>query len=102
MRFTQFFCAFFCSLLDRFEDGMKFSVEFTISDLTSRLQHRAAELAVKNNLREVLFPSQRSFPSQQTKPPQLRLDILVQLGPKVLRHLEKNMYCRLYTLCQFV
>uniref|UniRef100_A0A671WXZ2 RNA helicase n=1 Tax=Sparus aurata TaxID=8175 RepID=A0A671WXZ2_SPAAU len=58
--------SFHQELLDRFEDGMKFSVEFTISDLTLRLQHRAAELAVKNNLREVLFPSHRAFPSQQT------------------------------------
>ncbi|KAM8753806.1 putative helicase mov-10-B.1 isoform 4-T4 [Acanthopagrus schlegelii] len=57
-------------LLDRFEDGMKFSVEFTISDLTLRLQHRAAELAVKKKLQKVLFPPP-AFPSQQTELPQL-------------------------------
>ncbi|XP_073326374.1 putative helicase mov-10-B.1 [Pagrus major] len=60
-------------LLDRFEDGMKFSVEFSISRLTLRLQHRAVELAVKYDLRKVLFPSPHTFPSQQTELPQLRL-----------------------------
>ncbi|XP_036958527.1 putative helicase mov-10-B.1 isoform X2 [Acanthopagrus latus] len=59
-------------LLDRFEDGMKFSVEFTISDLTLRLQHRAAELAVEKKLQKVLFPP-HAFPSQQTELPRLRL-----------------------------
>uniref|UniRef100_A0A671WYN2 RNA helicase n=1 Tax=Sparus aurata TaxID=8175 RepID=A0A671WYN2_SPAAU len=80
--------SFHQELLDRFEDGMKFSVEFTISDLTLRLQHRAAELAVKNNLREVLFPSHRAFPSQQTKPPQLRLDILLERNPEQYRAVQ--------------
>ena len=98
MRFTHFFLAFVCRLLDRFEDGMKFSVEFTISDLTLRLQHRAAELAVEKKLQKVLFPP-RAFPSQQTELPRLRLEILVQLWPKVLRHVEKNV---LYVHCVYL
>lgn len=36
---------------------MKFDVEFTLSRLPLRLQHRAVELASKHQLEEVLFPS---------------------------------------------
>ena len=44
-------------LLDRFIDGMQFSVEFTVSRLPMRLQHRAAEMAKKHGLGGVLFPN---------------------------------------------
>lgn len=40
-----------------FVDGLKFDVEFTVSRLTTRLQQRAAELADRHNLGNVLFPS---------------------------------------------
>lgn len=36
---------------------MKFDVEFTLSRLPLRLQHRAVDLASKHQLEEVLFPS---------------------------------------------
>nr|XP_046252029.1 putative helicase mov-10-B.1 isoform X1 [Scatophagus argus] len=59
-------------LLDRFVDGMKFNIEFTISRLILRLQHRAAELAPQYRLEDVLFPAAPTS-SQQTELPQLRL-----------------------------
>ncbi|XP_076596549.1 LOW QUALITY PROTEIN: putative helicase mov-10-B.1 [Chaetodon auriga] len=68
-------------LLNCFVDDMKFSVEFTVTRLTLRLQHRAAELAVKRGLREVLFPAVPASTSQQTK-----LQKLVLFDSK----LEKN------------
>ncbi|XP_043977046.1 putative helicase mov-10-B.1 isoform X1 [Gambusia affinis] len=45
-------------LLDTFITDMKFDVEFTFNRLTMKLQHRAVDLAVKHNLKEVLFPSE--------------------------------------------
>uniref|UniRef100_A0A3P9P524 RNA helicase n=1 Tax=Poecilia reticulata TaxID=8081 RepID=A0A3P9P524_POERE len=45
-------------LLDTFIANMKFDVEFTFNRLTLKLQHRAVDLAVKHNLKEVLFPSE--------------------------------------------
>nr|XP_033773425.1 helicase MOV-10 isoform X2 [Geotrypetes seraphini] len=45
------------NLLKRFVDNMKFDVTFTFSRLPLRLQHRAVQLAVENNLKDVLFPS---------------------------------------------
>ena len=36
---------------------MKFDVEFTVNRFSLRLQHRAVDLAVKQRLEEVLFPS---------------------------------------------
>ncbi|XP_065103211.1 putative helicase mov-10-B.1 [Paramisgurnus dabryanus] len=44
-------------LLENFIDNMKFRVEFTVNRLPVKLQHRAVNLAVKHNLRDVLFPS---------------------------------------------
>ncbi|XP_035512110.1 putative helicase mov-10-B.1 [Morone saxatilis] len=61
------------ALLDRFIDGMEFNVEFTVNRVTLRLQHRAAELAVKYRLGKVLFPDAPAFPSQETELPKLRL-----------------------------
>lgn len=57
-------------LLCRFVDGMNFNVEFTVSRLTLRIQHRAAELATRHGLKEVLFPAAPAFP---TELPKLRL-----------------------------
>lgn len=56
---------------------MKFSVEFTINRLTLRLQHRAAELAAKYQLGNVLFPTAPAI-SSQTELPKLRLAMLKQ------------------------
>lgn len=36
---------------------MKFDVEFTVSRLTLKLQHRAVDLAEKHQLEELLFPT---------------------------------------------
>lgn len=36
---------------------MKFNVEFNISRLLLRLEHRAVELAVQGSLEKVLFPT---------------------------------------------
>ncbi|XP_041638997.1 putative helicase mov-10-B.1 isoform X2 [Cheilinus undulatus] len=44
--------------LQTFDSTMKFNVEFTISRLTLRLQHRAVDLAAKHQLNKVLFPSE--------------------------------------------
>uniref|UniRef100_A0A3Q3W9K6 RNA helicase n=1 Tax=Mola mola TaxID=94237 RepID=A0A3Q3W9K6_MOLML len=55
---------FSSQLLDFFVDNLKFNVEFTINRLTLRVQHRAAELAVKFRLGEVLFPAAPAFSSQ--------------------------------------
>ncbi|XP_056886470.1 putative helicase mov-10-B.1 [Takifugu flavidus] len=44
-------------LLQGFLCNMKFDVEFTLSRLPLRLQHRAVDLASKHQLEEVLFPS---------------------------------------------
>lgn len=54
---------------------------FTVNRLTLRLEHRAAELAVKRGLGEVLFPAVPASTSQQTK-----LQKLVLFDSK----LEKN------------
>lgn len=48
---------FSSELLNIFIKGMKFNIEFTINRLTLRIQHRAAEFAVKNKLGPVLFPT---------------------------------------------
>lgn len=44
-------------LLQIFIPNMKFDVEFTVNRFSLRLQHRAVDLAVKQRLEEVLFPS---------------------------------------------
>ncbi|XP_059904426.1 putative helicase mov-10-B.2 [Gadus macrocephalus] len=64
---------FSSKLLDRFIDGMQFSVEFTVSRLPMRLQHRAAEMAKKHGMGGVLFPN--GPPPLETDPklPSLRL-----------------------------
>ncbi|XP_023681367.1 putative helicase mov-10-B.1 isoform X2 [Paramormyrops kingsleyae] len=46
-------------LLRSFISNMRFNVEFTISRLLLRLQHRAVQLAEQTNLGEVLFPTGR-------------------------------------------
>ncbi|KAK7916467.1 hypothetical protein WMY93_012228 [Mugilogobius chulae] len=45
------------SLLQTFINKMKFDVEFTINRFPIKMQHRAVELAVKNKLGDVLFPT---------------------------------------------
>uniref|UniRef100_A0A3Q3WG00 RNA helicase n=1 Tax=Mola mola TaxID=94237 RepID=A0A3Q3WG00_MOLML len=69
---------FSSQLLDFFVDNLKFNVEFTINRLTLRVQHRAAELAVKFRLGEVLFPAAPAFSSQQTTLPELRLGMRLE------------------------
>lgn len=59
--------------LDRFEEDMKFHVKFSISRLLLRSQHRAAELAVKHDLWELLFPDTRPASLQPPRLPNLRL-----------------------------
>lgn len=44
-------------LLQSFVNNMKFNVEFTINRFPLKMQHRAVELAVKNQLGDVLFPN---------------------------------------------
>uniref|UniRef100_A0AAX7UQJ1 RNA helicase n=1 Tax=Astatotilapia calliptera TaxID=8154 RepID=A0AAX7UQJ1_ASTCA len=55
---------FSSQLVSRFVEGMKFSVEFTITRLTLRLQHRAAELASSYRLESVLFPAEPNMSFQ--------------------------------------
>ncbi|KAM3618064.1 uncharacterized protein V6R79_014760 [Siganus canaliculatus] len=59
-------------LLNHFVDGMKFNIEFTVNRLTVRVQHRAAELALQQNLREMLFPAAPPL-AHSTELPKLRL-----------------------------
>lgn len=60
---------------------MKFDVEFTVSRLTLKLQHRAVDLALKHQLEELLFPSGAaaetlSMPQLRSEHPQMhRLQI---------------------------
>uniref|UniRef100_A0AAX7TI72 RNA helicase n=1 Tax=Astatotilapia calliptera TaxID=8154 RepID=A0AAX7TI72_ASTCA len=72
---------FSSQLVSRFVEGMKFSVEFTITRLTLRLQHRAAELASSYRLESVLFPAEPNMSFQPKDLPNLRL---------FDRQLEKN------------
>lgn len=44
-------------LLQTFINNMRFNVEFTINRFPLMMQHRAVELAVKNRLEHVLFPT---------------------------------------------
>ncbi|KAJ0068634.1 hypothetical protein NL108_010303, partial [Boleophthalmus pectinirostris] len=44
-------------LLQMFINNMKFNVEFTINRFPLKMQHRAVELAVKNKLGDMLFPT---------------------------------------------
>ncbi|XP_041656201.1 putative helicase mov-10-B.2 [Cheilinus undulatus] len=78
-------------LLSRFVDGMKFNIEFTLNRLTMRVQHRAAELAAKYKLREVLFPSDDRLSSLQPELPRLRLhDSKLERNPeqyKAVQHI---------------
>ncbi|KAJ0023976.1 hypothetical protein NQD34_003875 [Periophthalmus magnuspinnatus] len=48
-------------LLQTFINNMKFNVEFTINRFPIKMQHRAVELAVKNKLGDVLFPTKASL-----------------------------------------
>ncbi|KAI3356934.1 hypothetical protein L3Q82_003576 [Scortum barcoo] len=73
---------FSSELLDIFFDGMEFSVEFILNRLTLLLQHRAAELAVKCRLGEVLFPAAPVF-SQPIKLHRLSLfDLKLEKNPE--------------------
>ncbi|XP_048873880.1 putative helicase mov-10-B.1 isoform X2 [Brienomyrus brachyistius] len=58
-------------LLRSFIINMKFNVQFTISRLLLRLQHRAVHLAVLTNLEKVLFPT--GYASENVPPLSLRL-----------------------------
>ncbi|CAJ1085150.1 putative helicase mov-10-B.1 isoform X1 [Xyrichtys novacula] len=82
---------FSSELMSRFIDGMKFHIEFTVNRLTVRVQHRAAELAAKYNLRNVLFPSAGSLSSLQPELPRLRLfDSKLERNPeqyKAVQHI---------------
>ncbi|XP_074537209.1 putative helicase mov-10-B.2 [Halichoeres trimaculatus] len=69
--------------LETFISNMKFDVEFTLSQLTLRLQHRAVELAVNHQLGEVLFPSRTAGADPPL--PELRM---------CNRQLEKNQQQR--------
>ncbi|KAE8293494.1 putative helicase mov-10-B.2 [Larimichthys crocea] len=81
VQFDSVKLGFSSELLSRFIDGMKFSVEFTVNQLTLRVQHRAAELAVARELGEVLFPAApASLPPEL---PKLRLfDIKLERNPE--------------------
>ncbi|KAG7477792.1 hypothetical protein MATL_G00073410 [Megalops atlanticus] len=70
-------------LLQNFISNMKFDVEFTISRLPLKLQHRAVELAVKHHLGEVLFPT--GAVSRDTPLPTAKLQLSL-----FDRKLEKN------------
>lgn len=50
---------------------MRFSVEFVFNRLILRLQHRAAEMAVKHGLKRVLFPAEGSVPAGSVELPDL-------------------------------
>lgn len=65
------FCAFVCRLMDHWVENMKFHIEFTINRLTVRVQHRAAELAEKHQLGQVLFPTPHAL-YRLTELPDLR------------------------------
>ncbi|XP_008334715.1 putative helicase mov-10-B.1 [Cynoglossus semilaevis] len=64
---------FSSELLSGFVDGMRFSVEFVFNRLILRLQHRAAEMAVKHGLKRVLFPAEDSVPASSVELPDLTL-----------------------------
>ncbi|TKS77630.1 putative helicase mov-10-B.2 [Collichthys lucidus] len=81
VQFDSVKLGFSSELLSRFIDGMKFSVEFTVNQLTVRVQHRAAELAVTRELGEVLFPAAPAFLPPEL--PKLRLfDIKLERNPE--------------------
>ncbi|XP_066559522.1 putative helicase mov-10-B.1 isoform X2 [Amia ocellicauda] len=58
-------------LLNKFIEKMKFDVTFTFNRFPLMLQHRAVQLAVRNRLGHVLFPSQCTAPEKAL--PELRL-----------------------------
>ena len=51
-----------CRFRDLHVPNMKYDIEFKLSRRTMRVQHRALELALQNNVLHVLFPTQ---PQQQ-------------------------------------
>ncbi|KAA0713974.1 putative helicase mov-10-B.1 [Triplophysa tibetana] len=77
-------------LLANFIDNMKFHVEFTVNRLILKLQHRAVNMAVQHNLRDVLFPAS----SRNTNPvsvPNLRLfDLKLERNPE-----QKTAVCNI-------
>ncbi|KAK7884271.1 hypothetical protein WMY93_027394 [Mugilogobius chulae] len=64
---------FSSELLQIFIEGMKFNIEFTINRLTLRIQHRAAEFAVRSGLAPVLFPAAPPSPAPPQNLPDLKL-----------------------------
>ncbi|KAI7797623.1 putative helicase mov-10-B.1 [Triplophysa rosa] len=77
-------------LLANFIDNMKFHVEFTVNHLPLKLQHRAVNMAVQHNLRDVLFPASL----RNTNPvsaPNLRLfDLKLERNPE-----QKTAVCNI-------
>ncbi|XP_020785667.2 putative helicase mov-10-B.2 isoform X2 [Boleophthalmus pectinirostris] len=74
---------FSSELLDIFIKGMKFNIEFVINRLTLRIQHRAAEFAVRNGLAPVLFPAAPPSPApQQTLPDLMLFDRKLEKNPE--------------------
>lgn len=71
---------------------MKFDVEFTLSRLPLRLQHRAVDLASKHQLEEVLFPSGAAV---DTIPlPKLRSG-----GYTSTHTVHPHMHLQIFTIC---
>ncbi|XP_072305986.1 putative helicase mov-10-B.2 [Eucyclogobius newberryi] len=64
---------FSSELLKIFIKGMKFNIEFSINRVILRIQHRAAEFAVRNELGPVLFPAAPPSPAPQQTLPDLKL-----------------------------
>uniref|UniRef100_A0A8C7FGG4 RNA helicase n=1 Tax=Oncorhynchus kisutch TaxID=8019 RepID=A0A8C7FGG4_ONCKI len=68
--------------LSSFVDGLEFDVEFTVNRLTTRLQHRATELADRHNLGNVLFPSGDPTIQPPKKQPLLLYDRALEQNPE--------------------
>ncbi|XP_047446737.1 putative helicase mov-10-B.2 [Mugil cephalus] len=73
---------FSSELQKRWIKGMKFHVEFTISRLILRLQHRAVEFATTYRLRDVLFPSAPPFSCQKKLPHLSLFDRKLEKNPE--------------------
>ncbi|XP_024148851.1 putative helicase mov-10-B.2 [Oryzias melastigma] len=89
---------FASEFLDRFKkgkdfsllQGIKFNVEFVISRLILRLQHRAAELALTHQLGSVLFPDALPCSCPEPDLPQLKLfDRKLEKNPEQYRAVQQ-------------
>uniref|UniRef100_A0A3B3DLL0 RNA helicase n=1 Tax=Oryzias melastigma TaxID=30732 RepID=A0A3B3DLL0_ORYME len=70
--------------------GIKFNVEFVISRLILRLQHRAAELALTHQLGSVLFPDALPCSCPEPDLPQLKLfDRKLEKNPEQYRAVQQ-------------